>query len=110
MSGMLSKERRRDVRVRTTLPVEFAYGRGRTYDLSVGGVSFETTVRLEVGAPIRYSLLLTGERAPKSERMECFGNVVRVTPLGDSWRIAATIDNCWFEDAEPPRERGSSDN
>lgn len=108
MSGMLSMERRRDVRVRTNLPVEFAYGRGRTYDLSVGGVSFETTVRLEAGAPIRYSLLLTGEKARQHERMECFGTVVRVTPLGDSWRIAATIDNCWFEDGGQMRERGGS--
>lgn len=85
------------------LPLEFGAGTGKTHDISLGGVFFETSRELEVGSTIAFSFALEHGPAGEPLQFNCRGRIVRVDHE-DSSRVgvAATIEEMDIGDKSEP--------
>ena len=90
---MIAGDRRRDRRVPTELPIQFGISEGRTRDLSATGVFFQTSEELSPEAALSFDLLLHEGAGAIALRASCAGRVVRVTPMGQAWGVAVTLDS-----------------
>ncbi len=106
------REQRRFRRYDLKLPVELIRAgsrvlsrRGKTRNLSSGGVLFKLHCQLELGDPIEYSITLpSGPESDVVVRMVCRGKVVRLerpkadvtTASGKPITVAATVERYEF--------------
>lgn len=89
----MDSNRRRAARYPIHLPLEYGEGEGKTVDISLGGIYFETSRELEVGSPIDFSFSLEHGPAGEPLQISCHGRIVRVQHSGAKRvGVAATID------------------
>ncbi len=82
-------DKRRDERVRATLPVSFGGVRGTTCDVSASGVFFETNASFSVGEQIRFVVEFDGPGGPMLLR--CSGAVVRTERRDQTLGVAVVL-------------------
>jgi hypothetical protein len=82
-------ERRRDVRIAASMPLQVDGRAASTLDLSEHGLAFESESALREGDKVQLVVdyLLDGHHYP----MQCEGEVVRVEPRGNRWLVAARL-------------------
>jgi hypothetical protein len=62
---------------------------GATHDLSTTGLCFDSAQPYQVGSDIEF--VLECPRGQRVTELSCVGQVVRVTPAGDSFNIAVKL-------------------
>jgi len=82
------KEKRKDVRLRTELPVALENATGITRDMSASGAFFWTSGNHAVGEKISFAI---GLQDGKGTIWMCEGVVVRVEPRGKDVGVAVRI-------------------
>ena len=94
MAGV-SRERRAQERVTTALSVFLGIAKGVTRDVSATGVFFESTVALDIGSTVDFSV----EFGTPGGRMmiHCNGKVVRREERGDGVGVAVRVTNSKME-------------
>ena len=96
-------ELRGSVRFPLKLPVEVRADRsgvaGQTEDISAGGVLFHTRAPMEVGATIRFRIVLPAAvlGTDTDVLVNCLGRVVRALDEKGKNAVAAVIDEYGFE-------------
>ena len=82
-------ERRRDVRVAASMPLQVDGHAATTRDLSEHGLAFESDTALREGERVQLVVdyLLDGHHYP----MQCEGEIVRVEPHGARYLVAARL-------------------
>jgi hypothetical protein len=103
LKGEPNPERRNARRFSLHLPLALS-GRAEascTANMSSGGVLFYLDSKVEVGAPIEFTVTL--DRAllgvPQEVRVNCVGRVMRCSPCGQQYAVAVVIDEYHFERA-----------
>jgi hypothetical protein len=91
--------RRKDVRLRTELPVSLEKATGITRDMSASGAFFWTSGNHAVGDKISFAIGLKGGSGMV---WSCEGEVVRVEPRGKDVGVAVKIIR---STVEPPKGR-----
>ena len=95
---------RREKRFRANYPVEIEPEGGVTIDMSGTGVAFETTHNFEPGDPITLRIRLSRRPSESPLELRCSGKVVRVTPMENGSRVAASVE--WLEQPEEESDFG----
>jgi hypothetical protein len=89
------RDRRREMRIKATLPVTFPHGLGVTRNVSASGVFLETDSIFDVGDRIEMYVHFPGSGNAASEgpavRVRCVGRVLRVEPRSCGVGVAAAI-------------------
>ena len=90
------KERRESTRHLIELPVKFGRGTGVSRDISFTGIYFITKELLEPGEPIKFAFELEYAIPGKSLQLDCYGHVLRVEQKGNTYGIAAKIEEVTY--------------
>lgn len=87
--------RRREPRFPSNFAVTLDAGQGVARNVSSSGIYFETRVRLEPGAPLRFSVDYE-PGAGGGLKMYCQGRVVRIEKLAENFGVGARIEELDF--------------
>jgi hypothetical protein len=98
---MYLPERRKSVRFRGKVPVEFARGTGITRNFSFSGVYFVTDQSFSAGDPIEFFLSLDHTALDHRVHLRCKGEVLRVEPEGERVGVAVAIAAYKLEGLKP---------
>lgn len=92
----VTRERRRDQRVRKELRVDLGAISGTTRNVSASGMFFETRVPIAIGCEVSFQVMF---ETPDGERMmKCRGEVVRVRPEDGRMGMAVKILDSTIEE------------
>ncbi|MGQ0523739.1 MAG: PilZ domain-containing protein [Betaproteobacteria bacterium] len=83
------REKRRDERVFTALPVDLGNASGLTRDVSASGVFFEIDASYRLGSTIEFAVEL--ETPGGKMLLKCEGEIVRIEPRGARVGVAVKI-------------------
>ena len=88
-------EKRKEVRVRATMPVTLEKAGGMTCDVSASGVLFLTSAALAAGEAIDFKVEFD---TPAGKRvLKCWGNIVRTEARDDRLGVAVKIHESTME-------------
>jgi hypothetical protein len=93
MNAPRGPERRRSQRYRVSVPIEFEQGTGRTRDMSESGVLFETDAPMTLGQRLDFAIVFGELDVVGRYRVQCVGEVVRVTPAEHGSAVAVHIQS-----------------
>lgn len=70
-----------------------------TWNVSAGGVLFESDEQLKIGSPIEFAIVMPSKDlgTPANVLVNCVGRVVRCSGEGTRHAVAAVIDEYEFE-------------
>jgi len=89
-------ERRESIRHQIEVPINFGRGIGISRDISFTGVYFTTKEPLKPGEQLQIAYELAYAIPGKSLKFDCQGHVLRVEQLGNTFGIAAKIDEITY--------------
>jgi hypothetical protein len=95
----LEKQKRKEERVSTELPVYLGGAIGKTRDVSASGVLFETDASYALGNSISFAVEL--DTSGGKMVLRCQGDIVRIEPRGKKVNVAVKITESTLEPAKP---------
>jgi PilZ domain-containing protein len=97
MSGDTHKNKRREERVATMLPVDVENAAGIVRDVSASGIFFEIDAKYTVGSSISFAVKLD---TPSGDmNLKCRGRIVRIEPRDSRVGVAVEITESMMEAA-----------
>lgn len=77
------------------VPVMLEGGVGTSRNMSESGIFFVTDTPMVTGADLKFSVKLKHIRPGKPVRLDCQGQVLRIERIGETYGVAATINQLW---------------
>lgn len=95
----LEKQKRKEERVSTELPVYLGGAIGKTRDVSASGILFETDASYALNSSISFAVEL--DTSGGKMVLRCQGEIVRIEPKGQKVNVAVKITQSILEPAKP---------
>lgn len=95
----LEKQKRKEERVSTELPVYLGGTIGKTRDVSASGILFETDASYALNSSISFAVEL--DTSGGKMVLRCRGDIVRIEPKGKKVNVAVKITQSTLEPAKP---------